>query len=344
MTQTAKQRKQVAEEAPQTPDVIQITKAVGDQLRANILKVLAQDSFGVIELGDVFEMAQPAMSHHLKILHQAGLVTRRREGTSIFYQRMLPQGSPLLDTIFDELDRLPVPAGINSRIDQIHRARSGRSSEFFATHADALAQQKELICAPAVYVEAVVQNALSDSTIRNIALEVGPGDGTLLRALAPHFASVIGVDNSAEMLATTTAKLASNLNEQKTDGAADTTSIKLIQADFFKLPRIRKYNLVTAAMVVHHMASPAQFFQCAARVLKTNGLLVVAELCAHSHEWVKELCGDLWLGFEPHQLEDWATQSGFTQTQQQFLAQRNGFRVQVNTYQLAQAKTLVHTP
>jgi ArsR family transcriptional regulator len=56
-------------------------------LRIQILKVLQQNAYGVLELCQIFDIRQSAMSHHLKILSNAGLVSSRREGTTIFYRR-----------------------------------------------------------------------------------------------------------------------------------------------------------------------------------------------------------------------------------------------------------------
>ena len=64
-----------------------LCRAAGDPLRLEILRLLARDSYGVLELCRIFGMRQPAMSHHLKVLAEAGLVYRRREGTTIFYGR-----------------------------------------------------------------------------------------------------------------------------------------------------------------------------------------------------------------------------------------------------------------
>ena len=72
---------------PDDYDVVRVAKAVGDALRANILRVLASDSFGVQELCSIFSTAQPALSHHLKILREADLVSQRKEGTNVFYRR-----------------------------------------------------------------------------------------------------------------------------------------------------------------------------------------------------------------------------------------------------------------
>ena len=320
MTATALNSSPSGEQHP-TIDVVTVARAVGDQRRANVLKALARDSFGVLELGDIFSVAQPAMSHHLKRLSEAGLVSKRREGTSVFYQRTPATNAPLLAAIYLALDAEPLAINFRRGIERIYKVRLARSKHFFANHADALAQQTALICAPEVYVHAVVQTALAATDLhRGAALEVGPGTGSLMQALAAHFKEIVGVDNSAEMLA-------------KTDNAVrQLDNATLIEGDFAALPQRRVYNLVVAAMVVHHMPSPLAFFQQVARVLATNGLLVIAELCNHDQDWVRELCGDVWLGFDPAELAHWSSQAGFTQTQQQFLAQRNGFRVQVSAF------------
>lgn len=69
-----------------------LCKASGDALRLNVLRALANDSFGVLELAQIFDIGQSGMSHHLKVLAQADLVATRREGNAIFYRRALPDG------------------------------------------------------------------------------------------------------------------------------------------------------------------------------------------------------------------------------------------------------------
>ena len=62
-----------------------LCKAGGDPLRLNVLRVLSNDSFGVLELAQIFAIGQSGMSHHLKVLAQAGLVATRREGLSLIH-------------------------------------------------------------------------------------------------------------------------------------------------------------------------------------------------------------------------------------------------------------------
>jgi transcriptional regulator, ArsR family len=69
-----------AQPIPQQSDTLAaLCKASGDELRLNVLRALASDSFGVLELAQIFDVGQSGMSHHLKVLAQAELVATRRE-------------------------------------------------------------------------------------------------------------------------------------------------------------------------------------------------------------------------------------------------------------------------
>src|SRR5690606_25140480 len=93
-----------------------LCKAGGDALRLNVLRALSNDSFGVLELPQIFAIGQSGMSHHLKVLAQAGLVATRREGNAIFDRRALPNGR-LHAALLDDIDDLPLPDDVQARIE-----------------------------------------------------------------------------------------------------------------------------------------------------------------------------------------------------------------------------------
>ena len=66
-------------------DLAELFKVFGDSTRIRILYVLFQTSLCVCDLAEALHMTQSAISHQLKILKQAKLVTGRREGKSVFY-------------------------------------------------------------------------------------------------------------------------------------------------------------------------------------------------------------------------------------------------------------------
>ncbi len=311
------------ESTPSDPvaSLVGLAKALGDRLRADILRVLHQDSYAVGELCVLFDVPQPALSHHLKILLTAGLVARRREGNSLFYRRATP--SPTANAFFSELDQEPIDHSLSERIADIHTERNERSARFFEDNADRIRAHQAEICEPATYQDVVLElidQAIAAGLQSRQALEVGPGANTLLGALADRFERATGVDNSKSMLAAAREAL-----------PHDSTA-ELKHQDFMALPSRRRYDAVIAAMVVHHQASPAAFFRQAASLLKAKGCLVVAELCPHDQQWAQSACGDQWLGFEPDQLSDWAERAGLRQGGAQYLAQKNGFRVQVHRF------------
>ena len=128
----------VAAEQPPNPDISAITalcKAAGDPLRMQILKVLQQNAYGVLELCQIFDIRQSAMSHHLKILANAGLVATRREGTTIFYRRN-PSNTDvdlqvLQQVLFDTIDDARLDADLEDHLKQINNERASASVEFF---------------------------------------------------------------------------------------------------------------------------------------------------------------------------------------------------------------------
>ena len=207
------------------------------------------------------------------------------------------------------------------KINQIHRRRQQRSADFFANNEDALSQQSELICAPEVYHEAVLDIITHTASLgRKAALEVGPGNGQMLKSLAEQFEQTVGMERSTEVIAVTKEILAAEIANKR---------IRLIERDFLTATASSRYDFILASMVVHHFPSPARFFKQAQSLLRPDGLIVLAELCEHNQEWVQEACGDLWLGFRADQIKSWAERAGLIIRDHQFLAQRNGFRVQV---------------
>ena len=92
-------------------------------------------------------------------------------------------------------------------------------------------------------------------------------------------------------------------------------------------------DAVIANMVLHHAPNPRGILADAANLLTPSGTLIVSELCAHDQAWAREHCGDLWLGFMPDELAEWATEAGLKLEASVFLAQRNGFQIQVQHFQ-----------
>ncbi|WP_435606489.1 ArsR/SmtB family transcription factor [Pseudomonas knackmussii] len=303
-----------------------LCKAGGDPLRLNVLRALANDSFGVLELAQIFGIRQSGMSHHLKVLAQAGLVATRREGNAIFYRRALPQadslGGTLHGALLEEVDALDLPADVAAQIAAVHAQRAAVSRTYFARSAEKLQATQDLIAGLPQYRESVL--ALLDSLSfdgASTALEVGPGDGGFLPELARRFAQVTALDNSAAML-----ELARQRCADERLG-----NVRLRLADALQDAEDAA-DCVVLNMVLHHFAAPADALRQLARLVKPGGSLLVTDLCSHDQSWAREACGDLWLGFEQEDLARWADAAGLAPGESVYIGLRNGFQIQVRHF------------
>ncbi|MDH4582300.1 metalloregulator ArsR/SmtB family transcription factor [Pseudomonas sp. BN415] len=303
-----------------------LCKAGGDPLRLNVLRVLANDSFGVLELAQIFATGQSGMSHHLKVLSQAGLVATRREGNAIFYRRALAQnervGGMLHAALLAEVDELELPAEITGRIAEVHAQREAISRDFFARAAEKFQAQQDLIAGLPQYRDSVLAllDALSFESGAT-ALEVGPGDGGFLPDLARRFRQVTALDNSPAML-----ELARMRCSEKGLG-----NVELRLADALNDEQAAA-DCVVLNMVLHHFAAPADAMKQLAQRVQPGGALLVTELCSHNQSWAREACGDLWLGFEQDDLARWANAAGLTPGESLYIGLRNGFQIQVRHF------------
>lgn len=305
-----------------------LCKASADSLRLLVLRVLRKDSFGVSELCAIFDIRQPALSHHLKVLANAGLVAARREANSIFYRRSELGQHPALEalqhSIFATVDEIELPESIQERLQALHRQREENSSNFFHLNAHKFHQQQDLIASYAQYADVVAQ-VLADSPLerRHTALEVGPGDGSFLLELAPLFERVVALDKAPGMLEQARVKAA----------AAGLRNIEFILDDTrsSQLEKLQA-DCVVINMVLHHTPAPGDVLRDVASCLAPGGVVLVTDLCRHDQGWARENCGDLWLGFDPQALAQWAEDAGLTEIASEYLAQRNGFQVQVRLF------------
>ena len=307
--------------------LIPLFKALGDELRLRLLQVLGRDSYGVMELAEGFDVTQSGMSHHLKILAAAGLVDTRREGNSIFYRRLpLPPDAPhaaIAQALYGQLDGAPLPAAITAGLAAVNRARTLRSERFFLENAHKLEVQQDLIAAHSVYSAAALAAAAASAPARRRALEVGPGAGELLPGLCELFEHVTALDNSAEML-----QRARQHCEALPAGRVEFilgTPQHLSVGD-------APFDCAVMNMVLHHTETPADVMEQVAQALAPGGALVITELCAHTQAWARDACGDVWLGFAPADLAEWAQRAGLAQGQSSYLALRNGFQIQIQQY------------
>lgn len=317
-----------------TPALALACKAAADPLRLQILRTLKAESFGVLELCQILELAQSKLSHHLKVLANAKLVATRRDGNSIFYRRpLLDLDAPLagfVQALFKTVDSEALNNNIIGRINHIKADRSRLSLDFFAKNAAKFRETQELIAEDSEYVvQARDLIKLTGLPNNATAIEIGPGEGHYLPELAQRFAEVHAIDNSSAMLTLAKKHIAEqNLsNVHFIHGETSDAVAQQLTADF-----------IACHMVLHHIPSPHIIFEQSAQLLNAGGYMLVAELCHHNQDWVKDSCGDLWLGFEPEELKHWAQSAGLMSVQDLFLGLRNGFQIQLQLFRKTDSK------
>lgn len=310
-----------AENAP----LARLLSAAGDALRLQIMRALAQDSFSVSELCTIFDMRQSALSHHLKVLIDAGLLSRKKERTTTFYRRALPTGplATLHHEILLHLDERALSSALQAGIGRIQKERECNSLAFFQGNLNRFRRQQELIAPWQDYSEATLQllDRAPNQRLTHI-IEIGVGEGWLLPGLHERAGSVMALDLSEAMLA------------RAREFAGHLPGIEFIQGSAaHAIKNKAKADAVIANMVLHHTPDPRQIVGDAAQLLAANGRLIVSELCAHDQAWAREHCGDLWLGFAPEKLQRWAEEAGLSVSASVFIAQRNGFQIQIHQFE-----------
>jgi ArsR family transcriptional regulator, arsenate/arsenite/antimonite-responsive transcriptional repressor len=106
--------------ADQSVELARVFKAMGDPVRLRLLSLIASHAGGeacVCDLTDVFDLSGPTISHHLKVLREAGLITGQRRGTWVYYRvhpELLAQVSAVLVPAAPDDPGGVVPDGVPS--------------------------------------------------------------------------------------------------------------------------------------------------------------------------------------------------------------------------------------
>lgn len=309
--------------------LVSLCKAAADPLRLDIMRVLSKDSFGVQELAGIFSVPQPGMSHHLKILFKSGLLVTRRQGNSIFYRRALLKGETELDTfqaqLYATLDAIPLQQQWIDRMSDVYKERSLQSREYFERNSARFSENQGMLCELDQYMGNFTElldlvHLKNKKTSR--VMEIGPGQGDLLKELSGRFQTLVALDSSEEMLGLTKGQLGAKLRD-----------IEFVNASLETYtPGEKTFDAVVLNMVLHHMSSPARAFQKLGSLVHSGGYAVIADLCSHDQEWAREKCGDVWLGFDPQDLSDWGKSAGFDEEQGSYLGLKNGFQIQLKLF------------
>lgn len=258
-------------------------RALGDETRMDLLAALQSEELSVGELAEVIQAAQPGVSRHLAALRDAGLVVARKQGAATYYR--IQPGEPLLEgPLGAELRKRANELGLPARVEQIVARRRSRAEAFFDKQAESWDDLRAQLVA-----EAAALWSLAPLLPRGLSVaDIGTGTGGMLPYLSEIADRITAVDLSTQMLRRARAR-AKSLGIE---------NVEFVKADLEALPLDdASVDTAFAALVLHHAERPARALSEMARIVREGGTLVVTDLCAHGHEWLREEHGDIWLGF-----------------------------------------------
>jgi len=170
------------------------------------------------------------------------------------------------------------------------------SAEYFDTVADRWDALRS-----GYFTEAVRHSAIARAYLHPemVVADVGAGTGFLSAGLAPLVRRVHVIDGAPAMLEVARKNLAAfgNLEFHQADGL----SLPLPDAGL---------DAAFANMYLHHCPDPLAAIQEMVRTLRPGGRLVLTDMDAHDHAWLKQEMADVWLGFDRAQLRLWFEQAG----------------------------------
>jgi ubiquinone/menaquinone biosynthesis C-methylase UbiE len=274
-----------------------IFRALADPTRLRIVALLRAMELSVGELAQVLGQSQPRVSRHVKILCDAGVAARRKEGSWVF---LVPgeaaRTQPLFAAIdvWDEGDHWTVADA--ARLAAVRADRALSAERYFAAHAEHWDAMRSLHVAED-QVEAALAAALEGAPIGRL-VDVGTGTGRMLALFAGGATHATGIDRSPEMLRLARAKL---------DGAA----IDLRQGDIGALPlEDGCADTVILHQVLHYLPAPEAAIAELARILAPGGRVLIVDFASHDLEELRDRDAHARLGFSDDQISGWCAAAG----------------------------------
>lgn len=279
--------------------LLSMLQAAADPSRVRLLFLLSEAELTVSELTAIMGQSQPRVSRHLKLLCDAGLLERFKEGSWVFHRladnalgaafSKSLMSLPLQDRALFESDR--------QRLRQVRAARAATAAEFFRKNAAEWERIRSLH-APEKDVESAILRTLGPTI--DTVLDAGTGTGRMLELLAPHIRRGIGVDVSAEMLA-----IARDRLER---AGAHHCQVRL--ADIYRLPfrdatQESGFDAAIFHQVLHYLDEPQLAVSEAARTMKPGGQLAIVDFAPHQLEFLRTELAHRRLGFSDREVEGW---------------------------------------
>ncbi len=276
-------------------------RAVAEPTRLRLLVLCAHGELSVTELTQILGQSQPRVSRHLKLLCEAGLLARFREGTHAFYtlarEGEVARLAELLVDLMPDGDRTLVLD--LERLEAIKAARSAAAAEYFRENAARWDRIRSLYIDEAL-VEKALLELLPREGLRDF-VDVGTGTGRILELVAPRAQRAVGIDLSREMLAVARARIEK----------AGLRNVNVRHGDMYQLPwPSGSFDAATLHQVLHFADDPASAIAEVARVLRPGGTLVIVDFAPHELEYLQSEHAHRRLGLNDADVQQWCRAAG----------------------------------
>ena len=277
--------------------LLDIFRALGDPTRLRIFALLRRMELSVGELAQVLGQSQPRVSRHVRILADAGLTTRRREGSWVFLALAEDRhNEPLLAAIEHATEGWAEEDA--ARLASVRAERAAAAERYFAARAEEWDAIRSLYV-PEQQVEAAMADMLADRPVGRL-VDLGTGTGRMLELFGAEAARAVGVDRSPEMLRLARAKLAEAV-----------PAAELRQGDLSALPLGDAVaDTVILHQVLHFVPQPGTALQEAARLVADGGRMLIVDFAPHEREELRTRDAHQRLGFSDAQIEGWLDAAG----------------------------------
>lgn len=276
-------------------------RAAADGARLRMLALCADGELTVTEITDILGMTQPAVSRHLKILAEAELLVRFREGAWAFY-RTAEQGKAAgmarwLTDACDPTD--PIRSRDLARLAEVRARRSGEAQAYFAANAERWDEVRSLYVDEKLVEERLA--ALAPAQNVEDYLDVGVGGGRILELLAPRARRAAGLDINQAMLTVARDRIA----------AAGLSHCSLRLGDLYAPPfEAERFDLITAHLVLHYLDNPGRAIREVGRLLRPDGQAILIDFAPHDLDRLREKHAHRRLGFSSDEVERWLADAG----------------------------------
>lgn len=287
-------------------ELLGMLRAAGDATRLRLLLLLSRAELTVSEITDIIGQSQPRVSRHLKVLCDAKLLDRIKEGTWVFYRRSDHPDANELASLFNQMvtpDSDVVLRGDYARLAQIRDDRARQAATWFAANA-AQWEKIRALHVPETEVEAAIVRVLRGIAMDQV-LDAGTGTARILELLAPYIRRGVGIDSSPEMLTIARDRLT----------RAGIANCQVRRGDVYRLPfgdgtSREGFDAVVFHQVLHFLDDPLAAIREAARVMRPGGHLLIADFAPHELEFLRSEYAHRRLGFSNNEVEGWFRAAG----------------------------------